>query len=947
MAITGSVDLGNGLLQVTVDHDPLATVTEVPVGSRIVDANGVYYKKISDTATPTVDVVIDVLPRNFNFNGFLDPENVQESFTDGTLTLQLQPKAPATSFTFYSNGNKYTKTAPDSIVINNTEGIHYIYYDEDGVLQKSTTWDDDYILKYAIVAIIYWDATNGKQILFAREFFHRQQMDGETHRRLHDVDGYGLASGGALNSILVDQDGSLASHCQFGNEASICFDEDAKFTLSTRLSTANIPVYWKEGAPGSIMWRLDETASFPTVKTGVVGEDRAAYNQFTGATWQLTEVANNKFLLAHVAVTNDTDRPFIVIVGEAQYDTISDAREGALAEINDVIIDGLPGPELKFLGTVILQTADSYSNTPKCRIVSTGDGGDYVDLRGEVITRSGSPGSGVPALHASTHESGGSDEIDLTGMTGLLATLQNPTAHNGSHFTAGGDPIAPANIGAEPAFAKNTAFNKNFGSIAGTVCQGNDSRLSDARTPLAHESTHRSGGSDALSVLNLAGFPGGTTNFLRADGSFAAPGGGGGWTATQTLYVAKWGNDSNSGYDPSEPKLTIGSAITKADADGAGVGKPYLIYIMDGGIYTENITFDNSDSYITLFGPGATLAGYIHLNNCTAVNITLFAHRPGTAAYNSSAIYCKISSTYTCSITLKEAQYTSSQQYGVREDSFSGGGSNLIFNCEWFYFGNTSTSAVCFYDDAQGSATINVSYVFTAAPFHKSDNTNGEWVYNIGRLYVSSLFTAGGRLLTQVAGGIVLNVGYLDLNSRAYIFPSATSTPIEGGIGRIENYSATYPIDMSRAEIWGFKNIRVQSSISVRASSYGLLGSIYYPTSSAFNDYSFYQFRIPKEALAFNIRTAIIPSSNESTGGVSILAHFGADDEPYNNHTVNNVNYTVVGAITANDIGELDITGAFTNLAAGDLVAVGLAKRNGSSSATHYMRGLLIRTFVC
>lgn len=36
-------------------------------------------------------------------------------------------------------------------------------------------------------------------------------------------------------------------------------------------------------------------------------------------------------------------------------------------------------------------------------------------------------------------------------------------------------------VGAEPAFSKNNAFNKNFGSSAGTVCQGNDSRLSNAR----------------------------------------------------------------------------------------------------------------------------------------------------------------------------------------------------------------------------------------------------------------------------------------------------------------------------------------------------------------------------------------------------------------------------------------------------------------------------------
>lgn len=35
----------------------------------------------------------------------------------------------------------------------------------------------------------------------------------------------------------------------------------------------------------------------------------------------------------------------------------------------------------------------------------------------------------------------------------------------------------------EPKFTKNTAFNKNFGTAAGTVTEGNDSRLSDARIP--------------------------------------------------------------------------------------------------------------------------------------------------------------------------------------------------------------------------------------------------------------------------------------------------------------------------------------------------------------------------------------------------------------------------------------------------------------------------------
>ncbi|MGD9697623.1 tail fiber domain-containing protein [Acinetobacter sp.] len=38
----------------------------------------------------------------------------------------------------------------------------------------------------------------------------------------------------------------------------------------------------------------------------------------------------------------------------------------------------------------------------------------------------------------------------------------------------------------EPVFIKNNAFNKNFGTAVDTVCQGNDARLSDSRTPLAH-----------------------------------------------------------------------------------------------------------------------------------------------------------------------------------------------------------------------------------------------------------------------------------------------------------------------------------------------------------------------------------------------------------------------------------------------------------------------------
>lgn len=42
-------------------------------------------------------------------------------------------------------------------------------------------------------------------------------------------------------------------------------------------------------------------------------------------------------------------------------------------------------------------------------------------------------------------------------------------------------------------------------------------------TPGTHATTHASAGSDPVTVTTLAGFPGGTSSFLRADGTFAAP----------------------------------------------------------------------------------------------------------------------------------------------------------------------------------------------------------------------------------------------------------------------------------------------------------------------------------------------------------------------------------------------------------------------------------------
>ena len=99
----------------------------------------------------------------------------------------------------------------------------------------------------------------------------------------------------------------------------------------------------------------------------------------------------------------------------------------------------------------------------------------------------------TPTAHATSHESGGSDELELAPaqITGTavvdsdsrLTDARTPTAHSTSHESGGSDELelAPS-------------------QITGTAVVDSDSRLTDARTPTAHAISHESGGSDELEL---------------------------------------------------------------------------------------------------------------------------------------------------------------------------------------------------------------------------------------------------------------------------------------------------------------------------------------------------------------------------------------------------------------------------------------------------------------
>lgn len=129
-----------------------------------------------------------------------------------------------------------------------------------------------------------------------------------------------------------------------------------------------------------------------------------------------------------------------------------------------------------------------------------------------------------------------SNAISVADVVGHIADTNNPHS------------VTAAQVGADASGAASTVqgnLDTHTGlstTAHGGIVASTDARLTDARTPTAHNTTHQSGGTDAIKLDDLAApddttdlnattdkhgllakLGGGTTNYLRADGSWATP----------------------------------------------------------------------------------------------------------------------------------------------------------------------------------------------------------------------------------------------------------------------------------------------------------------------------------------------------------------------------------------------------------------------------------------
>jgi len=307
-------------------------------------------------------------------NGFEDNSQAILSFDAATRTLTVTPVG--TEFYIWSNGVRYAITTPRSIQFPDTEGLHYLYFDDDADLAHSATFVDDIIGRYAFIASIYWDAVNKQAVPSPFCETHGAIMSSVEHRYLHYTVGTEYAFGLA---VTVDNlgNGSLDAHCQFSGTGGVIFDEDIEHTLQVKNLTDSVRVLYRSGAN----WRMGASSAFPVL---IGANGLALWNDYNAGDWRTVEADSGKFVLAHIFAMpglNVDAATWAVVMGQASYSTTALARRGAITELARLKLDGLPSAEFRAVATFLIETKNTFSNAVKSRIVALDTGDSHIDWR--------------------------------------------------------------------------------------------------------------------------------------------------------------------------------------------------------------------------------------------------------------------------------------------------------------------------------------------------------------------------------------------------------------------------------------------------------------------------------------------------------------------------------------------------------------------------------------
>jgi hypothetical protein len=334
------------------------------------------------------------------------PNRTDSTISFNTTSREFTIAPTVTSFDFYTKGTKYTKSVAQTVTIDDTTGLWYIYFDASGVLQKSSTpWTID----GGIVPVytVYWNSAlaDGRP----GEERHGLVMDWATHQYFHEC----------LGSRYVNGFGGTFGNTTFTITEGVYRDEDMRMVIGEQTQCR---VLRRSG--GYWTWTAKGADYYVTQSTNICYDNAGT----------LTEMGANAYVAYWFFVGNDPTCPIYVIMGQRTDTTLADARTNNTYD--QLSLTNLPFAEMKVLFRVILRNdATPYEETQDLRSMAVVSSGTYVATDHNSMTNRGLLGA-HPASAITVDASGFAGKLSATDVD-VQTALGTLDAH--THAPPSGD----------------------------------------------------------------------------------------------------------------------------------------------------------------------------------------------------------------------------------------------------------------------------------------------------------------------------------------------------------------------------------------------------------------------------------------------------------------------------------------------------------------------------
>lgn len=301
------------------------------------------------------------------------------SYNASTRVVTVTPTGA--SFVFYIDGVKHTKTGAQAAPAHdNTTGKHFIYYDSNGALQKSTTAWNVVDRTVTPVALVYYYQPGIAGVCYYECHTADRWLEG--HRNLHLTRGTAIVSGFALSGYTLNTDSDAG--VTYAIASGIIADEDLQHTLTAVSDGGPYTIWYRTGAAGD--WTWDSTPTLPFM----AGTTYPQWNQNVALTgWQLTELSGiglgewtNYYIVGVPGIVSA--QQILLIAGQAKFTSLASATNETISSIS---WGTLPFEEIAPLWRVTVRAVSTYGGTKKARIESV----TAITAGGASITQVNSP----------------------------------------------------------------------------------------------------------------------------------------------------------------------------------------------------------------------------------------------------------------------------------------------------------------------------------------------------------------------------------------------------------------------------------------------------------------------------------------------------------------------------------------------------------------------------